>query len=63
MSPVLRHVLAALTDIPAIAMGNDMTLLEGNRPAAVLLGDFASMATVERNFARLTFLDDRWRSF
>ncbi|MET7296650.1 helix-turn-helix transcriptional regulator [Streptomyces griseoloalbus] len=62
VSPVLEHVLDMLTGVPALVMGNGMAVLRWNRPAAVLLGDFASMDPAERNLARLTFLDDRWCS-
>ncbi|MFE9823443.1 helix-turn-helix domain-containing protein [Streptomyces sp. NPDC005791] len=62
VSPVPAHVLAALTGVPALVIGKGMAVLEWNRPAAVLLGDFAHMAPAARNLARLTFLDDTWRS-
>lgn len=62
VSPVLQHIVDTFTSAPALVMGNAMAVLGWNRPAAMLLGDFASMAPAERNFARLIFLDETWRS-
>ncbi|MFM9498970.1 helix-turn-helix transcriptional regulator [Streptomyces galilaeus] len=62
VAPVLAQTLGALPGTPALVMNHRMDVLQWNRPAAALLGDFARLPRSERNVARLVYLDTGWRS-
>ncbi|WP_316528178.1 helix-turn-helix transcriptional regulator [Kitasatospora brasiliensis] len=62
VDPQLRHLLATMTDVPAMVLNRRLDVLAWNRACAALLTDFAAPAPAERNLIRLTFLDPDYRA-
>jgi hypothetical protein len=62
VTPQLRQLLEDMHDIPAMVVHRRMDVLAWNRGAAALLTDFAALPPGERNWIRLMFLDDAFRS-
>ncbi|POX58626.1 transcriptional regulator [Streptomyces sp. Ru62] len=60
--PGLRLLLDSITDVPALVLGRRMDILAGNHLARALYSDFEALPVRSRNMARLTFLDDYFRS-
>jgi hypothetical protein len=58
----LRQLLEDMHDIPAMVVHRRMDVLAWNRGADALLTDFAALPPGERNWIRLMFLDDAFRS-
>ncbi|MDT0308097.1 helix-turn-helix transcriptional regulator [Streptomyces sp. DSM 44917] len=59
--PELRQLLDQLTHVPAFVSDSGLDVLAWNRPAALLLGDFAVLPPEDRNLARMVFLDPAQR--
>ncbi|MFZ3568505.1 helix-turn-helix domain-containing protein [Streptomyces sp. BH097] len=59
--PSLRHLLDAMEGVPAYIGGPRSDILAWNRMAAALFGDWGQLPRVERNWARLTFLNPDYR--
>ncbi|MFF5206467.1 helix-turn-helix transcriptional regulator [Streptosporangium sp. NPDC000396] len=55
--PELVHLLAAMTDVPALILTDRMDVLAWNRPAARLILDFDAAIPRDRNLARFVFLE------
>ncbi|MET8294742.1 helix-turn-helix transcriptional regulator [Streptomyces sp. NPDC005180] len=53
----MRQALHALKTVPAYIIGRRLDVLAWNEPARVLIADFPALPAVERNMARLVFLD------
>jgi hypothetical protein len=62
VTPQLRQLLEDMHDIPAMVVHRRMDVLAWNRGAAALLTDFGALPPGERNWIRLMFLDDAFRS-
>jgi transcriptional regulator with XRE-family HTH domain len=62
VTPQLRQLLEDMHDIPAMVVHRRMDVLAWNRGAAALLTDFGELPRGERNWIRLMFLDDAFRS-
>jgi transcriptional regulator with XRE-family HTH domain len=62
VTPPLRQLLEDMHDIPALVAYRRMDVLAWNSGAAALLTDFGAMPPRDRNFVRLLFLDDAFRS-
>jgi hypothetical protein len=60
--PQLQHLLDELHHAPAIAVYRRTDVLAWNRAAAALFTDFRALAPNERDWARLMFLGDAFRS-
>ncbi|WP_331772209.1 helix-turn-helix transcriptional regulator (plasmid) [Embleya sp. NBC_00888] len=54
----MRQALDALTGVPAYIIGRRLDILAWNAMACALIADFAAMPAVERNMARMVFLDE-----
>lgn len=52
----LRTLLDAMDGVPAVLVGRRSDILAWNRVAAALFGDWAQIAPLDRNWARLVFL-------
>lgn len=59
--PALRSMIAALDPTPAVLHGPRLEVLAVNRMATLLIDDFDSMPTAERNMVRWMFLDPKAR--
>jgi transcriptional regulator with XRE-family HTH domain len=60
--PGLRRLLDSAADVPAYIVGRNTDVLAWNRLAAALITDFGALPPVQRNLARLVFLDEGMRS-
>jgi transcriptional regulator with XRE-family HTH domain len=54
----MYQALQALAGVPAYVVGRRLDVLAWNEPARLLIADFPTLPTTERNMARLVFLDD-----
>jgi transcriptional regulator with XRE-family HTH domain len=61
--PQLQELLDALDGVPAYVWGRRGDVLAWNRAASALFGDWDARAPEDRNWARITFLDPRSRTF
>ncbi|MBF6066262.1 helix-turn-helix domain-containing protein [Nocardia terpenica] len=59
--PGLRRLLDSTGDVPAYIVGRGTRVLAWNRLAAALVTDFAALDPLDRNLARLVFLDEGMR--
>jgi transcriptional regulator with XRE-family HTH domain len=59
--PGMRHLLAALTEVPAVVLGRRLDVLDSNHLARALYTDFEALPRGERNMARFVFLDETAR--
>ncbi|WP_406286411.1 helix-turn-helix transcriptional regulator [Embleya sp. NBC_00896] len=59
--PTLAHLLAALTEVPALIVGRNLDVLAWNPAATALFGDFGELPPAERNMVHMTFLRERSR--
>ncbi|MEV6104047.1 helix-turn-helix transcriptional regulator [Streptomyces sp. NPDC051940] len=59
--PGLRRLLDAVGDVPAYVVGPRSEVLAWNAAAAAVFTDFGALPVAERNWARLTFLDEGMR--
>ena len=62
VGPQLQHLLDEMHHVPAIVVRRRTEVLAWNRAAAALFTDFGALDPKERNFVRLMFLDDSFRS-
>jgi transcriptional regulator with XRE-family HTH domain len=62
VTPRLQRVLEALEPCPALIRTATWDVVAWNRAATVMLTDYASLPTQERNLLRLIFLDPRVRA-
>ena len=62
ITPQLQHLLDEMHYAPAIIVHRRTDVLAWNRAAAALFTDFRGLAPNERNWARLIFLNDAFRS-
>jgi hypothetical protein len=54
----MRHLLSALTGVPALVLGRRLDVLDSNHLARALYTDFEALPSGERNMARFVFLDE-----
>ncbi|MFE5403424.1 helix-turn-helix domain-containing protein [Streptomyces sp. NPDC056580] len=57
----LRQLLDSMDGVPAYVVGRRSEILAWNRMAAAVFGDWAELAPVERNWARMVFLRPDYR--
>jgi len=61
ITPRLQHVLDALDPCPALVRTAIWDVVGWNRAATVMLGDYGSLPSAQRNALRILFLDPRIR--
>jgi transcriptional regulator with XRE-family HTH domain len=59
--PALRQLLDSFEGVPAYVVGRRSDVLEWNRMAAALFGDWSELPAQERNWARMVFLKPEYR--
>ncbi|WP_406274537.1 helix-turn-helix transcriptional regulator [Actinacidiphila glaucinigra] len=62
IAPPLQHLLDDMHDVPAMILHRRMDILAWNRAATALLIDFGTLPPRERNYIRLTFLNEDFRN-
>ncbi|MEU7799330.1 hypothetical protein AB0B10_08680 [Micromonospora arborensis] len=62
IAPPLQQLLDDMHDVPAMILNRRMDILAWNRAATALLIDFGALPSRERNYIRLTFLNEDVRN-